>query len=126
VYVAAGQYHESVDAATGVAIIGGFDPATWALSAAPTSIDAPAGARQAVLADGDRNVVLARLTLNGPPGKAGSVGEGNSFGLRAIRNSSVALLAVRAYRRDRRDRHRRDDADRGAAIGRCGRWWRRA
>src|SRR4051794_53126 len=37
VYVAAGAYAESVDAASNVAVIGGFDPATWTLSAAQTT-----------------------------------------------------------------------------------------
>jgi hypothetical protein len=94
VYVAAGEYRESVVARPEVTVIGGFDPTTWALSTARTTILAGPGTRQAVLADGAAGVVLARLTLEGPTGRSDFGGVANSYGLRAVRGSSVVLLDV--------------------------------
>ena len=93
IYVATGTYVESIGAVSDTAIIGGFDPSTWQLTSGKTTIQAPPSTTQAVLAEGDKNVVLARLTLRGPDNTGGAA---NSYGLRAIGESTVALLAVSA------------------------------
>ena len=98
VYVAGSSspYVESVVALSGVGVYGGFDPSTWSPSSPQaTTIQAPDGSEQAVLANTATNVVLYRLTLRGPNGlQTGSRGQSNSYGLRAINGSKVALLAV--------------------------------
>jgi hypothetical protein len=94
VYVAAGSYSESVSAISGVGIFGGFDPSTWTHSGGVTTIQAPPGAEQTLLAQAATNVVLASLTVKGPTGLAGAATQSNSFALRAVNRSTVALLGV--------------------------------
>ena len=99
VYVAGSPsaYVESVVAQSNVGVYGGFDPSTWTESPSETTtIQALDGSEQAVLASGTTNVVLYRLVLKGPRGVYGSRAQTNSYGLRAINGSSVALLAVTA------------------------------
>ena len=93
VYIAGGTYSESVLAADGVGLYGGYLPFTGARSTSETTIIE--GARQAVLADGDDGVVLQLLTLRGAPDATR-----NAYGLRAINNSRVALRAVEVIAAD--------------------------
>jgi hypothetical protein len=82
VYVAGGTYIESVPAADGVGIFGGYTPITGARSAATTTTIQGA---PAVLAAGVAGVTLQMLTLHGMPDTAG-----NSYGLRAVPNGTIA------------------------------------
>jgi hypothetical protein len=87
VYVAGGEYVESVNLADNVGIYGGYEPITGKRSAEQvTSIkNAPAA-----LAFGDSGVVLQLLTLDGQQD-----GSGNAYGLRAVKdgaNPSSVLL----------------------------------
>lgn len=98
VYVAGSSspYVESVVAQSGVGVYGGFDPSTWTQSPSQTTtIQGPDGSEQTLLVNAATNVVLYRLALKGPNGvQGGSRAQTNSYGLRAINGSKVALLAV--------------------------------
>jgi hypothetical protein len=86
VYVAGGTYG-AVQAVANVGIYGGYVAGSWSRSdAAVTTIE---GSPQAVLADGDRGVVLQLLTLRGGSG-------GSAYGLRAINGSQIAASRVTA------------------------------
>jgi hypothetical protein len=90
VYIAGGEYVESVNLADNVGIFGGYEPITGKRSAEQvTSIKgAPAA-----LAFGDSGVVLQMLTLDGQQD-----GAGTAYGLRAVKDganpSSVLLEQV--------------------------------
>jgi hypothetical protein len=87
VFAAAGAYGH-VNAETGVAVYGGYDPGTWRRSTALTATIA--GAPEGVLLDGDKNVLLQLLTV------AGSVGPGSLsvYGIRAVNGSGLSLQRV--------------------------------
>jgi hypothetical protein len=87
VYVAGGDYVESVGLADGVGIYGGYEPITGKRAA--EQVTEITGA-PAALAFGDSGVVLQMLTLDGRADAAG-----NAYGLRAVKNgadSSSVLL----------------------------------
>src|SRR4051794_7449998 len=92
VYVAGGDFVESVNLADNVGIYGGYEPITG--KRAPEQVTTIKGA-PAALALGDRGVVLELLTLAGQQD-----GSGNAYGLRAVNNgttpSSVLLEKVTA------------------------------
>jgi hypothetical protein len=88
--LAAGGDYTAVQAATGVSIYGGYDPASWARSNDQST--AIIGPPQGVLADGDTNVTLQLLTVRGvSPG--GANGQ-SAYGIRAISGSSLRLQRV--------------------------------
>jgi hypothetical protein len=86
VYVAGGTYAERVAAASNVGIYGGYVPFTSNRSPDVTKIS---GAPEAIVADGDRGVILQMVTLAGSTDSGGS-----AYGLRAAGGSSVALVRV--------------------------------
>ena len=92
VYVAGGDYLESVALASGVGIFGGYEPITGKRSAAQVTTIKGA---PAALAVGDSGVVLQLLTLQGLQD-----GAGNAYGLRAVSSgatpSRIALTKVTA------------------------------
>jgi hypothetical protein len=92
VYVQAGTYTEHVVLAGGVSVYGGYGPGGSRALAPATTVQAPAGQPEAVLADGATGVELQLLELRGP-----NVGPGaSSYALRAIGGASLALIAVKA------------------------------
>jgi hypothetical protein len=84
VFAAAGAYAH-VNAETGVAVYGGYDPKTWRRRADLTTTIT--GAPEGALLDGDKNVLLQLLTV------AGSVGPGSLsvYGIRAVNGSALTL-----------------------------------
>jgi hypothetical protein len=91
VYLTGGNFTESLAAADGVGIYGGYAP-SWTRGD-PANITTVTGAPQALLADSDQGVVLQLLTLKGANTAAAGA---SSYGLRAINGSTVALSRVTA------------------------------
>src|SRR5829696_9047729 len=92
VYVQAGAYEERVVLAGGVSVFGGYGPGGSRALAPATTIRAPAGQAEAVLADGATGVELQLLEIQGPNTPPGA----SSYALRAIGGASLALIAVKA------------------------------
>ena len=92
VYVQAGTYAEHVVLAGGVSVYGGYGPGGSRALAPATTIQAPAGQPEAVLADGATGVELQLLEIQGPNTLPGA----SSYALRAIGGASLALIAVKA------------------------------
>jgi hypothetical protein len=88
VLVAAGTYDEGagVSPRSNVGIDGGYDPASWARSAANQTLIV--GAPQAVLADGATGVTLQLLTLRS---NAGLTAGESTYAVRAINRASLTI-----------------------------------
>jgi len=86
VFAAAGAY-DHVNAETGVAVYGGYDPTTWRRSTQLTTTIT--GGPEGVLLDGDKNVLVQLATVSGTVGSDLSV-----YGVRAINGSGLSLQRV--------------------------------
>ena len=86
VFAAGGDYG-AVDAQTGVAVYGGYDPATWQRSLQlKTTIT---GTPQGFFLAGDKDVLLQLLTIVGTTGSGSNV-----YGIRALDDSELTLQRV--------------------------------
>jgi hypothetical protein len=86
VFAAAGTYAQ-VDAQTGVAVYGGYDPATWQRRAQPATVIT--GTPQGLFLGGDEDVLVQLVTINGTAGSGQNV-----YGIRALSNSELTLQRV--------------------------------
>lgn len=86
VFAAAGAF-DRINAETGVAVYGGYDPTTWRRSTELTTTIT--GAPEGVLLDGDKNVLLQFVTVSGTGGSGPNV-----YGFRAINGSGLSLQRV--------------------------------
>jgi hypothetical protein len=87
VYAAAGSYAESVQAASGVGVYGGYAAADWTRSIA--NVTQISGSPQGLLADGDTDVTLQQLSIGGTRGDGAT-----AYGIRAINGSALTLERV--------------------------------
>lgn len=88
VYAAAGSYGR-VAVATGVGVFGGYEPRTWGRAA--SLVTTIAGANEGIYADGDTDVLLQLLTVEGSSGVAAEL---SAYGIRAINGSRLSLQRV--------------------------------
>ncbi len=93
VYVLGGTYTEAITLRSGVSVYGGYAPSGARSNADTTSLKAPGGSAQTVLADGATGVELQLLEIRGPD----RTGAGqSSYAIRAIDGAKLALSGVRA------------------------------
>src|SRR4051794_16598985 len=91
VYVEAGTYTERVVLTQGVSVYGGYAADGSRSRANTVTVQAPAGAAEAIFASAVTHSVLQLVTVRGatPSAANGS----SSYGLRAVAGSSLALIA---------------------------------
>ena len=86
VFAAAGTY-DLVDAQTGVAVYGGYDPTTWRRSIQSTTTIR--GTPQGLFLAQDQDVLVQLVTVMGIPGSGANV-----YGIRALDGSQLSLQRV--------------------------------
>lgn len=86
VFAAAGLYGQ-VDAETGVAVYGGYDPSTWRRSTQLTTTIT--GTPQGLFLAGDKDVLLQLVTVSGTAGSGVNV-----YGVRVLDGSELSLQRV--------------------------------